>query len=67
MSGAVTPAWSPDGGWIAFASNHQGSYDIYRVRPDGSQMQRITRTSDPELSVGWGPNRPSGESSSGGG
>jgi TolB protein len=55
MSGAVTPVWSPDGMWIAFASNHQGSYDIYRVRPDGSQMQRITRTSEPELSVGWGP------------
>jgi TolB protein len=55
MSGAVTPVWSPDGRWIAFASNHQGSYDIYRVRPDGSQMQRITRTSEPELSVGWGP------------
>lgn len=55
MSGAVTPAWSPDGEWIAFASNHEGNYDIYRVRPDGSDMARITTSSHPELSVGWGP------------
>lgn len=59
MSGAVTPAWSPDGRSIAFASNHQGSYDIYRIRPDGSGMVRITRTPQAELSVGWGPPRES--------
>lgn len=58
MSGAVTPAWSPDGDWIAFASNHEGNYDIYRIRPDGSGMERITRSPRPELSVGWGPLSP---------
>lgn len=55
MRGAVTPAWSPDGEWIAFASNHEGNYDIYRVRPDGTGMTRVLATPDPELSVGWGP------------
>jgi Tol biopolymer transport system component len=58
MRGAVTPAWSPDGEWISFASNHQGNYDIYRIRPDGSGMTRLTDSPRHELSVGWGPIAP---------
>jgi len=55
MSGAVTPAWSPAGDWIAFASNHEGQYEVYRIRPDGTGIARITNSPEPELSVGWGP------------
>jgi Tol biopolymer transport system component len=53
MRGAVTPAWSPNGAWIAFASNHEGNYDIYLIRPDGSDLKRFTDTPEQELSVGW--------------
>src|SRR6266545_4060103 len=26
-------AWSPDGGWIAFTSERNGSADLYRMKP----------------------------------
>jgi Tol biopolymer transport system component len=55
MAGAVTPAWSPNGDWIALASNHVGNYEIYRIRPDGSALTRLTQTPEAELSVSWGP------------
>ncbi len=30
------PAWSPDGKWLAFASNREGDMAVYRKRSDGS-------------------------------
>jgi TolB protein len=36
------PAWSPDGAWLAFTSERDGSADLYRVRPDGDQLERLT-------------------------
>jgi serine/threonine-protein kinase len=31
---AITPTWSPDGRWIAYASNKDGDWDIYLYAPD---------------------------------
>lgn len=53
LSGSVTtvvagtgwnssPAFSPDGRWLAFMSNRDGNPELYRVRPDGSQLERLT-------------------------
>ena len=36
------PAWSPDGDWIAFTSERNGSADLYRIRTDGSGLERLT-------------------------
>lgn len=36
------PAWSPDGDWIAFTSERNGSADLYRVKPDGTGLERLT-------------------------
>jgi TolB protein len=47
------PAWSPDGRWLAFVRREPGftSREIWRIRPDGSDPQRLTR-----LNVGsYGP------------
>src|ERR1043166_2423681 len=43
-SGALdyNPAWSPDGQWIVFTSERQGSADLYRVRPDGTDLTLLT-------------------------
>ncbi len=36
------PAWSPYGKWIAFTSERNGSADLYRIRTDGSGLERLT-------------------------
>ena len=40
-----SPSLSADGKWIVFTSEHAGQSDIYRVHPDGSDLQQLT--SDP--------------------
>ena len=37
------PRWSPDGRHIVFSSNRAGTYDIYSMRADGSDVRRLTR------------------------
>jgi Tol biopolymer transport system component len=36
------PTWSRDGAWIAFTSERNGSADLFRVRPDGRDLERLT-------------------------
>ena len=50
----VNPAWSPDGGWIAFESNRAGMFDIYKIEPDGSNLQRLTHERD-NYNPTWSP------------
>jgi eukaryotic-like serine/threonine-protein kinase len=37
-----TPGFSPDGQWIAFASERSGSTDIWVGRRDGTELRRLT-------------------------
>ena len=36
------PAWSPDGASIVFTSDREGSADLFRVKPDGTGLERLT-------------------------
>ena len=51
---AEEPTWSADGEWVAFAASTRSSgYDLYVVHPDGSGLQRVTKTKADELSPSW--------------
>lgn len=45
------PVWSPDGRQIAFASDRQGSMDIYVVDKDGGVPTRLTTHSGNEMPI----------------
>lgn len=47
------PLWSPDGKWIAFASNRNGSNDIYVVPAEGGESQRLTHNSSQDVPSDW--------------
>lgn len=56
------PSWSPDGRWIAFSSTRASqtsmrtdNYDIYVMRPDGSDVRRMTHHSLLALRPSWSP------------
>ncbi len=45
------PRWSPDGEWLAFRRSVDGS--LYRVRPGGPQLQRLTLLPGSNLLLDW--------------
>jgi Tol biopolymer transport system component len=51
----VLPAWSPDGATIAFASGRHHNWDVYLMRPDGTDQRRLTRNAAPDDNPDWSP------------
>lgn len=50
------PAWSPDGDWIVYQSNCEGSYDIWKVNSSGGTPIRLTtNAATDEREPDWSP------------
>jgi dipeptidyl aminopeptidase/acylaminoacyl peptidase len=50
-----TPAWSPDGTWIMFASTRSGSQQLWLIHPDGTGERQITTISTEASDAVWSP------------
>ncbi|MCE7065198.1 DPP IV N-terminal domain-containing protein [Dyadobacter sp. CY326] len=49
------PAWSPAGDVIAFTRKAGNNYDIYTIKTDGNQLQRLTTDPGNDAQCSWSP------------
>jgi Tol biopolymer transport system component len=49
------PAWSPDGKRIAYGSTAGGNMDLWTMRADGGDKQRLTSTMEYDTEPTWSP------------
>jgi TolB protein len=54
---AVEPAWSPNGGLIAFASRRDGRSHIYVMRADGTHVRQVTHGKSDDDGPAWAPDQ----------
>lgn len=50
-----SPAWSPDGKWIAFISSRNGTNNIWLIRPDGGESEMLTDVETGVSNIQWSP------------
>jgi len=49
------PFWSPRGDLIMFSRQEHGNFDIYTIRPDGTNLKRLTMSPGNDAHMGWSP------------
>jgi len=50
-----TPAWSPDGSWIAYTTWEGGEGHLYKVSADGGTPERLSSTGAIYIGAAWSP------------
>ena len=53
--GDYSPAWSPDGRWIAFMSDRSGSPNVWLMRADGTAPKQLTDLPGISEYPSWSP------------
>ena len=51
----TTPAFSPDGKWIAFTGEYDGNADVYVMPAAGGEPKRLTWHPAPDVVIDWTP------------
>ena len=49
------PAWSPDGRWIAYQTEIGDRWELWIVRPDGTEAQRVSPSGQDGVWAAWTP------------
>jgi dipeptidyl aminopeptidase/acylaminoacyl peptidase len=49
------PTWSPDGRWLGFVSDRDGTSQVYIISPTGGEARRITHSTTDVLEFHWSP------------
>lgn len=47
------PQWSPKGDEIMFTSDRDGDFELYTIRPDGTQLRRLTNAPGNDAHSEW--------------
>jgi Tol biopolymer transport system component len=50
------PAWSPDGRWLGFVSDRDGTVQVYVISPLGGEARKITNSPTGVVEFHWSPN-----------
>ncbi len=49
----MNPTWSPDGRWIAFASDRSGNWDIFLLELETGQLIQLTDDPGDDTEPDW--------------
>jgi Tol biopolymer transport system component len=49
------PQWQPHGDRIAFTSDRDGRFELYTIRPDGTDLKRLTNVAGSNAHSSWSP------------